>query len=82
MVGEIIPVRVGLFDQPDLPIALPGLERFLPADRQQDIRVMFDEDQVRQSVFAAENRSGAAPMLIDARGEIGSDADIEDAAGE
>ena len=54
LIVQIIPVRIHVFDDPDLPIALPFLELFLTADRIFHGVVVFIPNQMINIVVCCE----------------------------
>jgi len=52
-----MPIRVALLDEPDLPFALPCLERLFARYGQQDIIMGFDENEAHQAISFAKGRT-------------------------
>ena len=77
LVRQVVPVWVVSFDQGDLPVAVPAFEALFVGDAVGDRVAAFGPDEAVQSVAAAEVRSVAGAMLVDAGGEMRGDADVE-----
>lgn len=77
---EIIPIGIGLLDQPDLPGALPFLELLFAADGVFGAAMFFIPDETMDAVSPGEAFCHALAMLPDALGEAAGDADIESTA--
>ena len=74
---KIVPVRIGLLDEIELPRPLPGLESFLARDCVVDAVMALHVDQPFEAVSSAKIGPRPRPVLNDAGGEIGSDADVK-----
>jgi hypothetical protein len=74
---EVVPARIGLFDQPRLPSPLPRLDRLLARDRLVDAVEMLAIDEPCQPVFSAELGALSSPMLDNARGKVARHADVK-----
>src|SRR3546814_20672821 len=68
-VEQIPPLRIALLDQPNLPIPLPGFQRLFPGDGILDPVMLLSQHQPIQIIFAAESRTHAATVLVDAGGK-------------
>src|SRR3569832_181807 len=77
---QVSPLRVRGLDQLDLPGALPGLQELLAPDGVLARVVMLGEDEAAEPVLAANGGALAGAVPGDARGMVGGDADVEDAA--
>ena len=74
---EILPARVALLDQLDLPGTMPFLHCLLARDSFVDGRIGLGENEAPQIIFSAKFGPRAAFMLGDARDDVGGDADID-----
>src|SRR5439155_14286951 len=70
---QVVPVGVGFLDQLDLPGSFPNLQRLFAGDGFVDAVVMFDVDELVQTISAAEVGSCAVAMLVNDAG----DADVQ-----
>ena len=66
-----------MLDQVDFPGPLPLLDPLFPQDRFADVFEELEMDQAGYAVFAGEFRSPSLPVFLDARWQIGGDADIK-----
>src|SRR3546814_3359509 len=80
-IGQVFPVRVGAFDQGDLPGAPPAFQGPLAGEGVPDRAEGFDMDEAGDGVAAGEALGNAFAMLPDAPGEIAGGTDIERAVG-
>ena len=60
-------MRVGAFDQVDLPLAHVVLQGFLALDGMADVGELFVPDEHVYAVLAREGRTLAGAMLLDAK---------------
>ena len=74
---QVIPSRVALFDQADLPGATPTFDLFFPGYCVTHVREPFRVDQASDVVSAREAWGQAALVLIDPSDQIVRDADVE-----
>ena len=74
---KIVPLGIHGFDQVDLPLPVPSLQRLLALDRTADVPVFLISDETGASVFPGKARRQPLAMLIDAALQIGCYADIE-----
>jgi hypothetical protein len=76
---EVVPIRVALFDQGQLPYALPMLHRPLALYRDANVLRAFEIYEVVNLVFLGEALDEALLVLIDAPNQIVGHADLESA---
>src|SRR5579872_101606 len=74
---EIIPLRVGLQNQPHLPSSRPMLHILFALDRRADIVVNLKIDELFQSVSFGEPLNCGFPMLSNTSNKIAGPADVE-----
>ena len=79
MLEQIIPIRIGLLDQFDLPSPAPCFHRFFAGDGAMDIVVALGMNQPSQPIPAAKCRPRSGAMLVQPRGQIGRYADVQHA---
>lgn len=77
---QIGAVGIVLLDEPDLPVALPRLERFLSCSRRQKFGMRFHQDMAVQAVASTERRTGSRPMLRNACRNVAGHANVENTA--
>src|SRR5690606_30069139 len=76
---EVLPLRVGVLDQLQLPGAVPALQRLLSPDRLSDEAVHFIPDQRLAAVTLGKAFYAVLPMLADAFVEVRGHADVKNA---
>src|SRR5690349_25083394 len=74
---QVVPFRIILCDQVNLPLSGPALDGGLPLDGGPDIIVPFEVNQPLQIVFPRELTAGTVPMLPDPANQIVCYASIE-----
>src|SRR5690348_7184983 len=77
---KIIPIRVVLFNQSNLPSSFPFLQSLLPLDRILGIVELLEIDQPRDVVFLCEAFDQLRLVLRDAPDQIVGDTDVQRAA--
>ena len=77
---KVLPVRVGLLDQVDLPLSVPVLELLFARDRSDHIAVHFKPDQPLDAVPLGKSRQDAFAVLPKPGHKVGRDANVERAA--
>jgi hypothetical protein len=77
---KVAPVRITLFDKPDLPGTIPFLQLFFPLNCRLDIAVLFEVDQSIDMISFGEAFGDAFSMLVDPPYKIIRHADIQRAA--
>jgi hypothetical protein len=74
---EIDPVRIGLFNRPNFPSAVPSFQPFLSAYGILDAIELFEVDESIHVVLFGETVYGLFAMLMDAPNEIAGHAYVE-----
>ena len=74
---QIMPVGVRVLDKLDFPASLPLLQRLLPCDGGFHRLVRLVPDQRVDAIAASEAGDLIVPVLPDARGKAGGDANVE-----
>ena len=77
---KVLPVRVGLLDQVDLPLSVPVLELLFARDRGDHVAVHFKPDQPLDAVPFCKPRHGTFAVLPKPGQKVGRDANVERAA--
>lgn len=76
---EVAPGGVGLFDQGDLPGAVPVFELFFATDGGRHVVVKFEVNQQVHAVFLRKAFCGVIAMLPDALRQIARNANVQGA---
>ena len=76
---EVAPSGVGLFDQGDLPGAVPVFELFFATDGGRHVVVKFKVNQQVHAVFLRKGFCGIIAMLPDALRQIARNANVQGA---
>src|SRR5690606_19270515 len=74
-----VPIRVRLFDQLDLPLPWPALQRLLSPDRVAHVEVLFVPDEPRDGVTRCEARPASCLVLGHAAGEVVRETNVDGA---
>ena len=61
---QILPPRIELLDQPDLPRPAPAFDRLLPLDSRDDLLMALEVDQSLQPVSLSKTGNRPYPVLI------------------
>ena len=77
MFGEVLPARIGFFDQRNFLFAPPAFELLFPADRVQNVAEGLIVDQAMDFIFFGKAFNGIHLVLRDATINVASDANIE-----
>src|SRR5215213_4456795 len=77
---KVLPFRITLLDQLDLPLPAPTLHPFLGRDRLQRIIEGFGIDEAKHLLLPDESRAPALAVLDDALSQAVGDADVQSAA--
>ena len=75
--GKVAPMRVGCFNQIDLPRTVPVLQLLLAGDRREHVAVHLEPDQTFDSMLFGETRERALAMLPQPCFEAGRHADVK-----
>ena len=74
---QILPLRIELLDQPDLPRPAPAFDRLLPLDRRYDLLMALEVDQSLQPVSLSKAGNRPYPVLINPPKDVRRDADVK-----
>ena len=77
---KVLPMRVGLLDQVDLPLSVPVLELLFSRDRGDHVTVHFKPGQPLDAMLLCKPRHGAFAVLPKPSNKVGCDANVERAA--
>ena len=77
---KVLPMRVGLLDQVDLPLSMPVLELLFARDRGDHVTVHFKPDQPLDAMLLCKPRQGAFAVLPKPSHKVGRDANVERSA--
>jgi len=80
LVIEIVPIRVGLLDQSDLPGSIPALETLFPANCSFNVHMRLEINKAMNCILLCETAHCLRTMFIDATHKIVGHTDIERAA--
>src|SRR6185295_11111881 len=75
--GTVLPERVFLLDQRDLPIPLPSFKLLLACDRRRHALGHLEMDEPVDVIALCKTPHGFGSMLVHSRGQIGRHADVE-----
>ena len=73
---QILPPRIHLVNQPQLPFAVPMLDLLLPPNRLKNLRMNLVPHQLGNPVFLRKTCKQLFSMLPDTANEIRRDADV------
>src|SRR5215213_4534499 len=74
---EISPMRIGLFDRCNLPIAPPFLDFLFAGDGRRRIVITFKPNKKSDAIAGCKAGRGFSPMLIHAPHQVARDADVQ-----